>query len=226
MNGIRAVLFDAGGTLIHVDGERISRAAGVAYDDARFRKAESEAIARVRAFVIDRPDSSDAERVPLYFHTLLAGLGFEAENTRSRAAGAIAAEHRRANLWSKRADRAIETLGTLGARGYRMAVISNADGRVRGLLEEAGLTPHLEFVLDSGELGIEKPDSRIFHAATERLGLAPAECAYVGDIYEIDVVGAERAGLAPILIGDGPAPPEVRRVANLESLLNLLPGVA
>ena len=39
-------------------------------------------------------------------------------------------------------------------------------------------------------------------------------------------MGAERAGLAPILIGDGPAPPDVRRVANLESLLTLLPGVA
>jgi HAD superfamily hydrolase (TIGR01509 family) len=226
LKGIRAVLFDAGGTLIHVDGERISRAAGVAYEEAVFRKAESDAVARVRAFVLERPDSSDAERVPLYFHTLLAGLGFEAEDVRTRAAGAIVAEHSRANLWSKRAERALETLETLGTRGYRMAVISNADGRVRGLLEEAGLTPHLEFVVDSGELGIEKPDSRIFHAATERLGLPPAECVYVGDIYEIDVVGAERAGLAPILIGDGPAPPGVRRVATLEALLTLLPGLA
>ena len=94
MKGIRAVLFDAGGTLIHVDGERISRAAGVAYEDARFRKAESEAIARVRAFVLERPDSSDSERVPLYFHTLLAGLGFEAENTRTRAAGSATAAGR------------------------------------------------------------------------------------------------------------------------------------
>ena len=86
-----------------------------------------------------------------------------------------------------------------------MACISNADGRVRGLLEVAGLLPHLEFVVDSAEVGLEKPDPRIFQAAAERLALDPSVCAYVGDIYEIDVVGASGAGMKPILIGDGPA---------------------
>ena len=107
-----------------------------------------------------------------------------------------------------------------------MAVVSNADGRVRGLLEAAGLAPHLEFVVDSAEVGVEKPDPRIFHAATEKLGLTPAACAYVGDIYEIDVVGAERAGLTPVLIGDGPAPEGTRRVPDLPALLPLFAGFA
>ena len=107
-----------------------------------------------------------------------------------------------------------------------MAVISNADGRVRGLLEAAGLAPHLEFVIDSAEVGIEKPDPRIFHAATQRLGLPPARCAYVGDIYEIDVLGALGAGLTPILIGEGPAPEPVLRVPDLWTLLNHFPALA
>ena len=97
---------------------------------------------------------------------------------------------------------------------------------MRGLLEAAGLAPHLEFVLDSAEIGVEKPDPRIFHAATDRLGLPPAACAYVGDIYEIDVVGAERAGLSPVLIGDAPAPVGTRRVADLPTLLSLFSGFA
>lgn len=226
MKKIRAVLFDAGGTLIHVDGERVCRAAGVAFDRAAFRRAEAEAFGAVRALVLERPESRDAERVPLYFDTLLRALGLPEEEERQRAAGQVAREHGRANLWSKPAEGSRETLEGLRSRGYRVAVVSNADGRVRGLLEAVGLAPLLEFVVDSAEIGVEKPDPRIFHAATERLGLAPAFCAYVGDIYEIDVVGAERAGLAPILIGEGPAPEGTRRVADLPALLSLFNGFA
>jgi putative hydrolase of the HAD superfamily len=223
---VRAVLFDAGGTLIHVDGERICRAAGLSFDNDGFRRAESAAVSAVRAFVLEKPDSRDSERIPLYFDTLLSGLGVADAARRRHGAGAVFAEHQRQNLWSRRADRALETLEALRGRGYRMAVISNADGRVRRLLEEAGLTGHLEFVIDSAEVGIEKPDPRIFRTAADRLDLPPSVCAYVGDIYEIDVVGALGAGLEPVLIGDGPAPPGVRRVADFDELLTLLPGFA
>ncbi len=226
MKDVRAVLFDAGGTLIHVDGERVCRAAAVAFEDVAFRRAEADAVAAVRVLVLERPESRDAERIPLYFDTLLSGLGLREPADRRRAAGEVAAEHRRLNLWSRRAEGARETLGSLRQRGYRIAVVSNADGRVRGLLEAAGLGPHLEFVVDSAEVGVEKPDPRIFHAATGRMGLPPGACAYVGDIYEIDVVGAERAGLTPILIGDGPAPEGTRRVTDLSTLLSLFPGFA
>ncbi len=207
-----------------MDGERVCLAAGVAHDAASFRRAEAAAVATVRSFVLANPASTDAERLPLYLDTLLVGLGFEAREERRAAAGRLAAEHSRANFWSRGADGAPETLGALLGRGYRVAVISNADGRVRGLLEKAGLAPLLEFVLDSAEIGVEKPDPRIFHAATARMGLPPSACAYVGDIYEIDVVGAAGAGLVPILIGDAPAPDGVLRVHNLRALDSLFPG--
>ena len=226
MKDVRAVLFDAGGTLIHVDGARICQAAGVGWDPESFSAAETAALGAVRALVLEKPGSTDAERIPLYFDTMLSGLGVAAGPARREAAGRVVAEHRRANLWSRCADRASETLETLRERGYRVACISNADGRVRALLEAAGLLPHLEFVVDSAEVGVEKPDPRIFRAAAERLALDPAACAYVGDIYEIDVAGAAGAGMKPILIGGGPAAGPVERVPDLGSLLNLFPPLA
>ncbi len=226
MKGIRAVLFDAGGTLIHVDGERICRAAGVRYDAPVFRGADTTAVAAVRALVLANPESRDAERIPLYFDTMLSALGVDDAERRREGARAIAAEHGRHNLWSKRADGSAETLEELRRRGYRTAVVSNADGRVRGLLEAAGLSAHLEFVVDSAEVGFEKPDARIFQTATSRLGLPAEACAYVGDIYEIDVVGAAGAGLHPILVGDGPAAGPVTRVPDLQTLLTLFPSFA
>ena len=222
MRPVVAILFDAGGTLIHVDGERVCRAAGLPWEAARFRAAEAQAVTALRRFVLEGP-STDSTRVPFYFDVLLSGLGLAEPARRQEAAGRVAAEHRRANFWSLPGDRAAETLAALRSRGYRVAVISNADGRVRGLLETAGLTPHLEFVIDSAEVGMEKPDPRIFHAATQRMGLPPERCAYVGDIYEIDVVGARGAGLTPILIGEGQAPEPVLRVPDLWTLLNHLP---
>jgi HAD superfamily hydrolase (TIGR01549 family) len=226
VKGIRAVLFDAGGTLIHVDGQRACRAAGVPFDAAAFRAAETAAVAAIRRFMLANPASTDFERLPFYLDRMLENLGFAGAQERGDAARRVAAEHQRSNLWSKAADGAAETLAELASRRYRIAVVSNADGRVRGLLEAAGLSALLEFVIDSAEVGVEKPDPRIFHAATARMDLAPETCAYVGDIYEIDVVGAAGAGLSPILIGDAPAPGSVLRVPDLKGLIPLFPALA
>ncbi|HEY6931013.1 MAG TPA: HAD family hydrolase, partial [Thermoanaerobaculia bacterium] len=57
------------------------------------------------------------------------------------------------------------------------------------------------------------------------LGLPAESCAYVGDIYEIDILGAQGAGLYPVLIGDCPAEEPVERIAALGDLLRLFTGV-
>jgi putative hydrolase of the HAD superfamily len=71
---------------------------------------------------------------------------------------------------------------------------------VEQLLAGAGFAPHLAFVVDSGVVGIEKPDPRIFDLALGLAGVGAAETLYVGDLYPVDVVGARRAGIEPVLL--------------------------
>jgi putative hydrolase of the HAD superfamily len=74
---------------------------------------------------------------------------------------------------------------------------------VRSLLDGVGVVDHLDFVVDSGEVGVEKPDRRIFDLALARAGVAAAEAAYIGDLYTIDVLGAGAAGLRAVLLDPG-----------------------
>jgi putative hydrolase of the HAD superfamily len=82
-------------------------------------------------------------------------------------------------------------------------------------------------VLDSALVGVEKPDPAIFRAALTALGVAAEEALYVGDLYEVDVVGARAAGIeAVLLLPNAAAPgPECRRVESLVALADdLLTG--
>jgi len=106
-------------------------------------------------------------------------------------------------LWNTPDPQAGPALRLARERGLRLAVISNSNGSVRSILETLGLAPHLDFILDSFEVGVEKPDPRIFELALARAGVAPAEAIYVGDLYAVDVRGARAAGLRAILLDPG-----------------------
>ena len=68
-------------------------------------------------------------------------------------------------------------------------------GRVESFLRHVGITKYLDFVVDSGLVGVEKPDPRIFEIALERAQVRKDEVVHVGDVYEVDVVGARAAGI-------------------------------
>ena len=92
-----------------------------------------------------------------------------------------------------------EGLERLRACGLHLAAISNSDGSAAAKVEAAGLSRHLEWTLDSALEGVAKPDPAFFRLGVDRLGLAPAQCVYVGDVYAIDVLGARGAGLGALL---------------------------
>jgi len=103
-------------------------------------------------------------------------------------------------LWSAVLPGVPEALARLRAAGYRLVVVSNADGTVEEGLTRAGLRPYLHAVVDSHLVGFEKPDPRIFDHALSLFGSDPTRTLHVGDMYAADVVGARAAGLHALLL--------------------------
>ncbi len=103
-------------------------------------------------------------------------------------------------LWKSPVDGVEATLQELKQRGYSMSVISNAHGRVEKDLEDAGLASYFDYIFDSFHLNMEKPDPSIFHHAMSRVDVQPSEALYIGDVFSIDIVGANRAGMEAFLI--------------------------
>jgi putative hydrolase of the HAD superfamily len=99
----------------------------------------------------------------------------------------------------------------LTERGLRLGVISNWGEGLSALLDGVGVGDLLQVVVSSAEVGLHKPDPRIFELACSRMGVAPSEAVHVGDHHYSDVVGATAVGMRPVLIdrhGDGRVPRE------------------
>jgi putative hydrolase of the HAD superfamily len=103
-------------------------------------------------------------------------------------------------------------------------VVSNANGTVRAKLGRLGLAGFFDVILDSQEEGVEKPDPRLFERALVRSGAARDDTLHAGDLYEVDVVGARAAGIAPVLVDRGNLYPDADcpRVATLVALADRL----
>jgi putative hydrolase of the HAD superfamily len=84
-------------------------------------------------------------------------------------------------------------------QGLKLAVVSNFDSRLPGLLEQLGLSPWLHAVVVSSSAGAAKPDPAPFHIALEQLQLEASQVWHVGDSPE-DLAGAAAAGLPCIQV--------------------------
>jgi len=86
-------------------------------------------------------------------------------------------------------------------RRVSLSLITNFDHppHIHRLLDGLGLTKQFSSVTISAEIGVSKPDPRIFAEALAATGLEPSVVAYVGDTDD-DVEAARRAGMMPILI--------------------------
>lgn len=94
----------------------------------------------------------------------------------------------------------VGVLQQLKENGYILGVVSNWDYRLPTILNDLDVERFFDFVLTSAACGCEKPDARIFQEALRRAQVAPEEALHVGDSYERDVIGAQQAGIQPVLV--------------------------
>lgn len=121
-----------------------------------------------------------------------------------------------------------EVLEALQRQEMKMGIVTN--GRVRsqqGKIERLDLGAYVETVVISEDLGIKKPDRRIFETALQDLNLSASEVWFVGDHPDNDVAGAEAVGMTGVwLSGHLPWPERralpVRQADCLSDLLVLL----
>jgi HAD superfamily hydrolase (TIGR01549 family) len=103
---------------------------------------------------------------------------------------------------------------------FRIAVISNADGRIQQVLSRCGIADCFESITDSGIVGLEKPRAEIFHAALKAMNARAEESLYVGDVYSVDYLGARNAGMDAVLfdVAGAYCDRDLPRVESLEQL--------
>jgi FMN phosphatase YigB (HAD superfamily) len=106
----------------------------------------------------------------------------------------------------------------------RIAVISNADGKIDRALTRCNIADCFASITDSGIVGFEKPRAEIFAAALQAMQARAEDSLYVGDVYSVDYVGARNAGMEAVLLDVAGAYreqklPRVESLSELESWL-------
>ena len=223
---IQTVFLDAGGVLVNPNWSRVSDTLsrhGVTAAAAALAAAEPHAKKR-----LDTGDSvsatNDEQRGWTYFNLVLTEAGVTLSNATASALAELRAYHQEFNLWESVPDEVHPALAALRTRGFKLVVVSNANGRLRYLFDRLGLSGSLDALFDSYDEGVEKPDPRFFRRALERTGCEAQSTIHVGDFYHIDVAGARAAGITPALLDVAGLYPDCDclRVGSLNELVDVL----
>ena len=110
------------------------------------------------------------------------------------------AAHCALNLWSIVPTGLLAALNRVRKAGVPVAIVSNSEGMLENLFDRLGILDGMDLVLDSGIVGIEKPDPGIFRMALERFGVASERAFHLGDNFATDVLGARAAGVRVALV--------------------------
>lgn len=223
---IDTLFLDAGGVLVFPNWNRVSEVLA-----GHGLHAGADALAAGEPYVrkqIDNPaligSAPDDKRGRQYFDLVFDAAGVPPGRQRDEALDELRAYHARHNLWEVVPADVVPALERLRKLGLQLAVVSNANGTLCAKFDRLGLGPCVDCVIDSADVGIEKPDARIFECALERLGARRESTLHVGDIYHVDVVGARAAGIRAMLLDplDLYAEYPCERVRSLDDLADRL----
>jgi putative hydrolase of the HAD superfamily len=177
-----------------------------------------------RATVSDRYGGVTGE--PEFWRRFLAGVrrrldgGRVSEETFAR----LAAHFRDPASWAVYDDVAA-TLDRLAAEGLPLAIVSNWDSQLPGLLTDLELAPRFDAILVSAIEETGKPDPEIFRRACARLGVPASEALHIGDSPREDYEAARSAGLQALLLDragrHGGAPDRIASLSELPARMGL-----
>jgi FMN phosphatase YigB (HAD superfamily) len=214
---VKVIFFDVGNTLLFPNRERIHAPLA-----SRGLKPDPELLVHLERRAKNQFDtmmttsgSTDHSFWWMFYTQLLSEIGLNDEGVRDQLVSGI----RDSGNWDIIRPGTAEHLREIGKR-FRIAVISNADGRIDAVLRRCGIADCFLTITDSALVGYEKPHPEIFRQALKSLTATPEESLYVGDVYSVDYLGATGAGMHAILMdvagaytGKG-----VPRVESLEEL--------
>jgi HAD superfamily hydrolase (TIGR01509 family) len=202
------ITFDAGQTLVELDLDFLARrlaARGVEVASSALEAAAPAAWRNYDALVHAGVGHPWRELMT----ALLAGAGVR----ESGLVDWLWSEQPRVNLWRRPIAGMVELARELRARGARVAVLSNSEGKLAELLAQIGIADAFDVVIDSGRVGIEKPDRKIFEHTLEALGVPGAQPIHIGDSWSADIAGALAVGWRAIWYGPRVMPVDDPRVA-------------
>ena len=217
---LRALLFDAAGTLIELAeplGESYARIAarfGAPISAWRLEDAFARCFRRAPPMVFPgETPARSAELERAWWYELVRSAFLSADSAvRPRdfdaCFDALWQHFASPRAWRARAC-AHEALRALRAEGLRCAVVSNFDHRLHALLEGLALAPLLDAVVLASDAGAAKPDPALLRFALARVGCAAGEALCVGDDPERDLAPARALGMPAV---------DVRELATLAEL--------
>jgi len=193
---VRGVIFDWGGVITSpiidtvvawLEADGIERDSYTAAMRGWVSKAYGPEQAESPIHALERGEISDTE-----FEEILAGALVSVDGGPVAPAGLL----KRMFAGSAMQDEMLDLVREMRRRGLRTGLLSNSwgtrDGYPRDLLAEL-----FDDTVISGEVGMRKPEERIFRLAADRLGLPPGECVFVDDI-EGNIVAAKALGFAVV----------------------------
>jgi putative hydrolase of the HAD superfamily len=203
------ITFDAGQTLIELDLDFLARRLA-----ERGAEVAPGALGAAATAAWDRYDELVRAGADHPWHALMQAL--------LRGAGIpepdalvewLWHEQPRANLWRRPIPRMLALARELAAGGAKVAVLSNSEGRLAELLHEIEIADPFAAIVDSGRVGIAKPDRRIFEHTLDLLDARGAAPVHIGDSWAADIAGALGAGWRAIWFGRHATPVPDPRVA-------------
>jgi putative hydrolase of the HAD superfamily len=150
-------------------------------------------VSRSRQLELGTPGSTEAA-----LERLVHAARTHSSLSRVLSAAALWEEFQRSVVTPRSAAQGV--IEQLRSHGYRIGLVANQPIGLPSLWKEVPIAAHFDAALFSCEVGILKPDPRIYAMACQRLNVTPERCLFVGDGGSAELTGATRVGMQAIRI--------------------------